>query len=313
MSDKIVKIENLSHRYSKDWAIKDINFEIGNNEILGLLGSNGAGKSTTMNILCGVLNQTKGNVYINGINMRENPVEAKKHIGFLPQKPPVYPDLTVREYLAHCAYLRLVPKENIAKAVNEVVEKCGLTTMSKRVIRNLSGGYQQRVGIAQSIIHKPKLVVFDEPTTGLDPNNIAEIRTLISEIAEDRAVILCTHILPEVQMICGTVKMIEEGKLVFSDTMEAFNDYIEPNTISLTLENPPSNEEILSIKGVEEIKNINGNKFQIVFDTSLQVSRAIVNKSVEKDWGLLEIVLEKQSLDLIFAHLSGKISKNQSV
>ena len=313
MSDKIVRIENLSHRYSKDWAIKDINFEIGNNEILGLLGSNGAGKSTTMNILCGVLNQTKGNVYINGINMRENPVEAKKYIGFLPQKPPVYPDLTVREYLAHCAYLRLVPRERISKAVDEVLEKCGLTTMSKRVIRNLSGGYQQRVGIAQSIIHKPKLVVFDEPTTGLDPNNISEIRTLISEIAEDRAVILCSHILPEVQMICGTVKMIEEGKLVFSDSMEAFNDYIEPNTISLTLDNPPSNEEILSIKGVEEIKKINGNKFQIVFDTSIQVSRAIVNKSVEKDWGLLEIVLEKQSLDLIFAHLSGKISKNQSV
>ncbi|WP_421918566.1 ABC transporter ATP-binding protein [Marinifilum sp.] len=309
MSDKIVRIENLSHKYSKDWAIKDINFEIGNNEILGLLGSNGAGKSTTMNILCGVLNQTEGNVYINGINMRKNPIEAKKYIGFLPQKPPVYPDLTVREYLTHCAYLRLGPKCKIAKAVDEALEKCGLTSMSKRVIRNLSGGYQQRVGIAQSIIHKPKLVVFDEPTTGLDPNNIVEIRALISEIAEDRAVVLCSHILPEVQATCGTIKMIEKGKLVFSDTMEAFNDYIEPNTISLALENPPSKEDILSINGVKEVRNLNGNKFQIVFDTSINVSRAIVNKCIEKDWGLLEIVLEKQSLDLIFAHLSGKNSK----
>ena len=313
MSDKIVRIENLSHKYSKDWAIRDINFEIGNNEILGLLGSNGAGKSTTMNILCGVLNQTEGDVFINDINLRKNPVEAKRYIGFLPQKPPVYPDSTVREYLNHCAFLRLVPPKKISSAVDEAITKCGLTTMSKRVIRNLSGGYQQRVGIAQSIIHKPKLVVLDEPTTGLDPNNIAEIRALISEIAEDRAVILCTHILPEVQMICDTVKMIEKGKLVFSDTIEAFNHYIEPDTICLTMENPPSHDELLAIPGVLNIKNQNGKELQIVFDTSANVSEEIIKLSVTKGWRLTEIILEKQSLDLIFAHLSGKITKTQEV
>ena len=307
MSNKILEIKNLSHRYTKNWAIRDINIEMHSNEILGLLGSNGAGKSTTMNILCGVLNQSEGEVFINGIDLRKNPEEAKKNIGFLPQKPPVYPDLTVEEYLRHTAHLRFVPEKEIPAALEAAMEKCGLLHMRKRLIRNLSGGYQQRVGIAQAIIHKPKLVIFDEPTVGLDPNNIAEIRELIREIAQDRAVILCTHILPEVQMICKTVKMIEQGKLVFSDSIDAFNDYVEPDTLFVEMGNPPSIDALKAIDGVEEVEAKNENQFRVKFDFHKNVSEEIISQSVKNDWKLKEVAIEKQSLDLIFAHLSGKV------
>ena len=164
MENSIVKVEHLSHRYSVQWAIRDINFEINQRGIMGLLGSNGAGKSTTMNIICGVLKQTEGNVFIDGINLRENPVEAKKNIGFLPQKAPLHLDFTVDEYLTYCADLHMVDKKQIKAAVDEAKARCGITHFSKRVLRNLSGGYQQRVGIAQAIVHKPKFVVLDEPT-----------------------------------------------------------------------------------------------------------------------------------------------------
>lgn len=309
MSEIILKIENLSHRYSKDWAIRDINIEMHDKEILGLLGSNGAGKSTTMNILCGVLNQTEGTVYINGINLRENPEEAKKNIGFLPQKPPVYPDLTVEEYLKHTAYLRLVPKSEIEEALERALSKCGLLHMRGRLIRNLSGGYQQRVGIAQAIIHKPKLVVFDEPTTGLDPNNIAEIRQLIAEIADDTAVILCSHILPEVQQICQTIKMIEKGKLVFSDTVEAFNDYIEPDTLIIDMDRPPQEKVVQEIEGVNTVNKLTDTRWEVKFTPGSNVSKVIINEGVKNNWELTEVSVQKQSLDLIFAHLSGNIKK----
>lgn len=169
MEKSVVRVENLSHRYNVQWAIRDINFEIDQRGVVGLLGSNGAGKSTTMNIICGVLKQTQGEVYIDGINFRENPVEAKRNIGFLPQKPPLYMDFTVDEYLTYCADLRMVDKRDVKKAVDEAKARCGITHFSSRLVRNLSGGYQQRVGIAQAIVHNPKFVVLDEPTNGLDP------------------------------------------------------------------------------------------------------------------------------------------------
>ena len=202
MEESIVKVEHLSHRYSVQWAIRDINFEITENGIYGLLGSNGAGKSTTMNIMCGVLKQTEGEVFIKGVSMRENPVEAKRYIGFLPQKPPLYNDLTVEEFLAFTANIRRIPTGEVAEAIKVVMGRCGLSHFRKRLVRNLSGGYQQRLGIAQAIIHNPAFVVLDEPTNGLDPNQIVEIRHLIKEIAEERTVILSTHILSEVQATC---------------------------------------------------------------------------------------------------------------
>jgi ABC-2 type transport system ATP-binding protein len=306
MEQSIVKVENLSHRYSIQWAIRDINFEIQGNGIYGLLGSNGAGKSTLMNIICGVLKQSKGSVFINGVDTKKNPVDAKRFIGFLPQKPPLHTDLTVDEYLRYCACLRRIPAGDIAHAVEEVVEKCGITHFHKRLIRNLSGGYQQRVGIAQAIIHKPVLVVLDEPTNGLDPNQILEIRHLVKEIAEERTVILSTHILTEVQAICDYIYMMEQGGFVFSGTVEEFDNYIAPNTLAVTLMEPPTVEELAALEGVVNVEELGGKHFRLKFTDARDVVERVVKTSVAKDWHLTEIGVEKNSLDSIFAELSKK-------
>src|ERR1700754_3487897 len=249
----IIKIERLSHRYATAWAIRDINIEISQSGIVGLLGSNGAGKSTTMNILCGALNQTEGNVFIGGIDMRKEPEAAKKLIGFLPQNPPLYMDLTVDEYLVYCANLRKMKKGEIRPALEDAKERCGVAHFSSRLIRNLSGGYRQRVGIAQAIIHRPQLVVLDEPTNGLDPNQIIEVRALIKEIAAERAVIFSSHILSEVQLLCNDITMIEGGKIVFADSMDVFNNYIAPHSVVVHMENPPSVSRLLEIAGITSV------------------------------------------------------------
>lgn len=312
MEEVIAKIENLSHRYSKDWAIRNINFEIKSKGILGLLGSNGAGKSTTMNILCGVINQTEGLALIDGIDIRKNPVEAKKLIGFLPQKAPLHFELTVDEYLIHAAHMRSIPVGEIRNAVEVAKEKCGITHFSKRVLRNLSGGYQQRVGIAQAIIHNPKLVVLDEPTNGLDPNQITEVRRLIKNIAEDRAVILSTHILSEVQATCDTIVMIEHGETVFQDTMDAFNNYIKPSTVLVSMQTPPDADTFLSIDGITDVDFITKNSIRLTFSVGPEITQSIIKLSLDKGWGLSEIQLEKSSLDMIFAQLSQKKNHTNS-
>ncbi|WP_065218666.1 MULTISPECIES: ABC transporter ATP-binding protein [Butyricimonas] len=306
MEESVVKVEHLSHRYSVQWAIKDINFEIKRKGTLGLLGSNGAGKSTTMNIICGVLNQTAGEVYINGINLRENPVEAKKHIGFLPQKPPLYPDLTVDEYLTHCALMRLVDKNQVKTAVKKAKNRCGIAHFSRRLIKNLSGGYQQRVGIAQAIVHNPRFVILDEPTNGLDPNQIVEVRHLIKEIAEDHSVLLSTHILPEVQATCDDIIMIEHGKIVFSGTMDDFSNYMEPNTFIVSMTAPPSIDTLSKIPGITHVEHITDTRFRMHFSSGQEITKKMIELSVANNWHLHEIILERDSLDTAFAQLSGK-------
>lgn len=310
MSTPIVEVRHLSHRYSVDWAIRDISFSIEKNGILGLLGSNGAGKSTTMNIICGVLNQTQGDVLINGIDLRKNPVEAKRHIGFLPQKPPLYPDLTVDEYLVYCATLRRMESAKIRTAVDAAKERCGIAHFSKRLIKNLSGGYQQRVGIAQAIVHNPQFVVLDEPTNGLDPNQILEIRSLVKEIAADHAVLLSTHILSEVQATCQEIRMIEHGKMVFSGTLEEFDNYVVPNSLNVTFANPPEEAELGQIERVLHVERTGPGAYRIRFSGDDSIAERIVSLSVEKGWRLHEISMERCSLDVIFAQLSGKLKNN---
>ncbi len=306
MANKIVEVRHLSHRYSVDWAVRDINIEVAEKGVFGLLGSNGAGKSTTMNIICNVLTQTEGDVFINGINLRENPIEAKKYIGFLPQKAPLHTEMTVDEYLYHCADIRLMPKDEIPEAVERAKAKCGISHFSKRQIKNLSGGYQQRVGIAQAIIHNPMFVVLDEPTNGLDPNQIAAVRELIKEIAKDRAVLLSTHILPEVQAVCDHILMIEKGKKVFEGNIEAFNHYMNPSAVMTIMHNAPSNEELMKIEGVARIERLTKTRIRIHFRGDDSIIDRIVNRAVEGGWHLREIALEKESLDKVFAKLSGK-------
>lgn len=304
MNEAIVKVEHLSHRYSVQWAVRDISFEIPQRGIYGLLGSNGAGKSTVMNILCGVIKQTEGNVYINGVDSRKDIIGVKKFIGFLPQKPPLYNDLTVEEYLVYAAGLRHMSDTEIKKAVDEVLELCGIAHFRKRLVKNLSGGYQQRVGIAQAIVHKPRLVVLDEPTNGLDPNQIVEIRNLIKDIAKERTVILSTHILTEVQVTCDYILMIEQGKLVFSGTVEGFDNYITPSSIFLSLADAPATEVLSAIEGVTGVEELGGFHFRIHFTDAQAVMDRLVDLSAANHWRMSEIRLEKSSLDNIFAELS---------
>ena len=308
MGNKIVEVKHLSHRYSVDWAIKNINFEIDSKGVFGLLGSNGAGKSTTMNIICNELTQTEGEVFINGVDLRQDPIKAKKFIGFLPQKAPLHMDMTVDEYLYHCADIRLIPKSEIPVAVERAKIKCGISHFSKRVISNLSGGYQQRVGIAQSIIHDPLFVILDEPTNGLDPNQILEIRHLIREIAEERAVLISTHILPEVQAACDYIMMIEHGNMVFKGSIEEFNNYMDPSVFLVIMHNAPMDDaEFMSIEGMERIERLTSTRFRLRFKGDNSIVKRVVEKAVNNNWHLREISLEKESLDKVFAKLSGKI------
>lgn len=304
MNEPIVKVVGLSHQYHIQWAIKNIDFELYQYGIYGLLGANGAGKSTIMNIVSGVLSQSHGDVFIKGVNIKDDPINAKKHIGFLPQKPPLLLDLTVEEYLEHTANLRLIPKHLVPTAINEVLEKCGLTHFRRRVLRNLSGGYQQRVGIAQAIIHKPSLVVFDEPTNGLDPNQILEVRKLIKEIAEEHTVILSTHILQEVEALCDTIWMIHEGSVVFSGSIDEFDNYISPTSVEVTLLANPSVEEIMELAGVNEVKFKGKSIYQVDLNQDQETLELFAEMCVNKKWRLTGLALEKKSLDAVFATLS---------
>lgn len=302
----ILKIDRLSHRYSSTWAIRDINFEINQNGVVGLLGSNGAGKSTTMNILCGVLKQTEGHVYVNGRDIRQEPEVAKREIGFLPQTPPLYTDLTTDEYLTFCAELRMMPKAEIRKAVAEVKERCNISHISSRLIRNLSGGYRQRVGIAQAIIHKPRLVVMDEPTNGLDPNQLIEARKLIREIGQDHVVLLSSHIMSEIHLLCKDVIMIEAGRIIFSDTMNAFNNYVQPHSLVLRMENPPAIADLLSVQGVTRAEYLTDHQARLYFEGDEEISERVIAAGVQHGWRLREVSLDKGLLDDIFKQLSAQ-------
>jgi len=309
MNEPIVSVKGLSHQYSVQWAVRDINFELTKNGIYGLLGANGAGKSTIMNVMCGVIKQTHGEVFIKGINLGTEPERAKRNIGFLPQQPPLQNDLTVEEYLIHSANVRLMDPKNIKAAVAEVMLKCGVSHFSKRLIRNLSGGYQQRVGIAQAIIHKPDFVVLDEPTNGLDPNQILEVRGLIREIAEERTVVLSTHILQEVQALCDHIWMINEGNMVFSGSLEEFDNQIVPSTFFVALAAAPPVAALLAIPGVEGVEELGGIRYRIRFTDAQDVIERLVAASVHNSWHLTELTMEKVSLEAVFAELSKKKSK----
>lgn len=305
----ILKVQHLSHKYSAAWAIKNISFEIERTGVIGLLGSNGAGKSTTMNIICGALKQSEGDVFINGINNRERPLKAKAQIGYLPQQPPLYLDFSVDEYLKYCAGLRLMDKAKIKAAVEEVKEKCQITHFSSRLIKNLSGGYRQRVGIAQAIIHKPALVILDEPTNGLDPNQLIEARKLIKEIGKESTVLLSSHILNEIHLMCQRIIMIEKGKLIFSDSMDAFNSYLQPTSLIANFENPPDVSSLRLIHGVKSVEPISAKRFRIFFENEA-ASEQIILTSIERGWRLREIFLEKGILDDVFKQLSSEASVN---
>jgi ABC-2 type transport system ATP-binding protein len=219
----LVEVKRLCRYYAQHCAVNNVSFSLKQGQILGFLGANGAGKTTTMQMLCGNLAPSSGEIFINGIDLLAQPVAAKQFIGYLPDQPPLYKDLTVSEFLRYCAQLHRVPKEQLNHAVDSALQRCGLTEVAKRLIANLSKGYQQRVGIAQAIVANPPLIVLDEPTVGLDPIQIKEIRCLIKDLAAEHGVILSTHILSEVQEICSDVQIIHQGRLVLNKSLAELN------------------------------------------------------------------------------------------
>ena len=302
--DVILKVNHLSHRYSAAWALRNVSFEVRKHDICGLLGPNGAGKSTVMNIVCGILRQSDGEVSIAGIDIQKHPLEAKARIGFLPQNPPIYTDFTVEEYLRHAAEIRRMPNRDIKKALDEVLERCGISHFRYRLLSNLSGGYKQRVGIAQAIIHKPDLVIFDEPTNGLDPTQVLEVRRLLREIAQDSTVLISTHILSEVQAVCNKIVMVNRGKIIFKGSTSDFDNYIVPDSIFLKILPEPDVREIKAIPGVTGVETLGGGGFRVRFSDDTEALENIAAVAAAKGWHLEEMSIERSSLDAVFSALT---------
>lgn len=299
----LLSAKSLSHHYGTHLAVNNINFDIYKGEVLGLLGPNGAGKSTTMKMLSGNLAPSHGQIIINGYDLLSEPKQAKAHIGYLPEQPPLYKELTVKEFLYFCAKINLIPAKNINLAVGTVLERCGLGDMSKRLIGNLSKGYQQRVGIAQAIIHAPAVVILDEPTSGLDPIQIREIRHLIRDIATEHSVILSTHILPEVQMLCDRVQIISHGHLIFNDTIAGLNKQRQASNLLCTLLMPPPLAVLQQISGVIAVDILNPTQFRLHYQPDTNPTAELLNRAVTQQWQLTELMPEQHSLEDVFMNI----------
>ncbi|MFP5349023.1 MAG: ABC transporter ATP-binding protein [Gammaproteobacteria bacterium] len=303
-ADTLVEVEHLSRYYGELQAVNDVSFSIRPGEILGFLGPNGAGKTTTMQILSGNLAPSSGRVRIGGHDLQDAPRAAKRLLGYLPELPPLYRDLTVDEYLDYCAALHRVPRGNRRSAREAAKQKCGLTDVGRRLIGNLSKGYQQRVGLAQAIIHLPPLVILDEPTAGLDPIQIREIRTLIRELGKDHGIILSTHILPEVQAICDRVQILHRGRLVLSDTIDALAHHLKSAVLIAAFRRPPTLAELGALAGVTRVESISPDRFRILHANDAVLSDTIVEHACRHGWGLYEIAPERASLEQIFLELT---------
>lgn len=304
MSDFTVEAVELTRLYGGRAAVSDVSFTLAKGQVLGFLGPNGAGKSTTMKMLTGNLAPSLGSVKICGIDMIENPKEAKALIGYLPEMRPLYKEFTVDEYLVIAARLHNVSRKNIKKAVESAKERCGLGHMSKRLIENLSNGYQQRVGIAQAIIHNPMVVILDEPTVGLDPIQIRDIRTLIKDIGQEHSVIVSTHILPEVEMVCDHVQIIDQGKLVFNGDIEVLKRQRMGNKLLVGFNSMPQLEDVVKIKGVVEVELTDDNMMRVGIEEGEAPHEAIVKAAVKNGWGLYQIAPDQTSLEDVFVQLT---------
>lgn len=303
-NDALIRIEHLSRDYGPIHAVSDISFEVKRGEVLGFLGPNGAGKSTTMQMLTGNLAPTRGRIYINGYDILDQPKLAKSELGYLPETPPVYRELSVTEYLSYCAKLNRVAASKQQQAIDLAMERCGLTEVRKRLIGNLSKGYQQRVGIAQAIIHSPAVVIFDEPTVGLDPIQIREIRSLIRELGGEHSVILSTHILPEVQTTCDRVQIINNGILVLSESIGELNQQMQSENLLFAFRNPPGIQALQAIGGVKQVSKINDERFRLHIDPENDPTDKIVKMSAGQDWKLYELNQERKSLEEIFMEIT---------
>jgi len=305
MNDAVlVEVHNVSRYYGARLAIQDVSFTIRRGEVLGFLGPNGAGKTTTMQILSGNLAPSSGRVVIAGHDLLDDPRAAKAAIGYLPEQPPLYRELTVDEYLDYCAALNRLPRRQRRAARETAKARCGLKDNGRRLIGNLSKGYQQRVGIAQAIIHLPPVVILDEPTNGLDPIQIREIRRLIRELGREHGVILSTHILPEVQATCDRVQIIHKGRLVLSDSIEALAQHLKSATLIVAFRQPPDVARLEQLPGVRSVQTDTGGRVRIFYEPSADPTDAVVRLAGESGWGLHEIAPERLSLEELFVELT---------
>ncbi len=303
-SDSLISVQNLSHYYGHFCAVNNISFEVKRGQILGFLGPNGAGKTTTMQMIAGTLAPTMGQISVAGYDLLDYPLKAKGAIGYLPEQPPLYREMLVEEYLRFCAKLHHMPRREIAKAVNKVIDQCSLQAVRRRLIGNLSKGYQQRVGIAQAIIHTPTVVILDEPTIGLDPKEILKIRELIRELGKEHSVILSSHILQEVQAVCNQVQIINHGELILNDTMSGLLAEMQTTHLEVALRRPPDINVFKQIEGVEEVEARENQRFRIQHAADNNPAEALVEKAVAGDWGLYELIPEHRTLEQVFVELT---------
>ncbi len=297
----LIEARQLSRRYGPTVAVAGLNLILRKGEILGLLGPNGAGKSTTLKMLAGCLAPSSGEVRIKSESLRENPKAAKKHLGYLPEQPPLYPELTVDEYLNFCAGLHGIAREARPAAVAQSRNACGLNEVAGRLIANLSKGFQQRVGIAQAIIHRPPVVILDEPTIGLDPIQIREIRTLITELGKLHSVILSSHILPEIQAVCGRVMIIHRGRMVYNEPVA--HDARASNVV-LQLRRPPALTALQKIPGLSRVDDLGDGRYRLHCAETADPREAIAEAAAKNNWGLIELRGVQKTLEEIFVELT---------
>ena len=294
----------LTRTFGNHIAVNDVSLELRRGEVLGFLGPNGAGKTTTMHMLTGNLAPSRGEIRICGIDLLEQPSAAKARIGYLPEVPPLYRELTVDEYLQLAAKLHRVPRARRAEAVATAKQRCGLADTGTKLIGTLSKGYQQRVGIAQAIVHSPDVVVLDEPTVGLDPNQIRDIRGLIRELGGAHSVILSTHILPEVEAVCDRVQIMHHGELVYRDTIAALKRFERGTTVLVGLRRPPPVSELAALPGVAAADAGEPTLFRIQFAAGADPTDALVKAAAARDWGLYQLKPAQTSLEDVFVHLT---------
>jgi ABC-2 type transport system ATP-binding protein len=301
--DTLVHAEHLTRYYGHALAVDEVSFKLAKGDVLGFLGPNGAGKTTTMQLITGNLAPSAGRIEVHGIDLLDEPRRAKREIGYLPEQPPVYRELTVEEYLRYCARLNRIARSHISKAISTAMERCGLNEVGHRLIGNLSKGYQQRVGIAQAIIHTPAVVILDEPTVGLDPIQIREIRVLIRELGKEHGIILSTHILPEVQAVCNRVQIIHQGRLVFSDSIAGLEQQLKATSLIAAFHASPDLEALAKVPGVSRVEALSGGRARIHF-TEMNPAEALIEQAVAGGWRLYELSPERRTLEQIFIELT---------
>ena len=299
-----ISARGLTRSFGGHIAVNNIDLELRRGEVLGFLGPNGAGKTTTMQMLTGNLAPTRGAVSICGIDLLDEPVSAKARVGYLPEVPPLYRELTVDEFLALAAKLHRVARTDRRDAVMAAKKRCGLADTGNKLIGALSKGYQQRVGIAQAIVHSPDVVILDEPTVGLDPNQIREIRGLIRELGGAHSVILSTHILPEVEAVCDRVQIMHHGSIVYSDTIVALQQFHSDSTVLVGLRRPPPPAELAAVPGVATAEAIEPTVIRIQFAAGADPTDALVKQAAARDWGLYQLKPAQTSLEDVFVNLT---------